>query len=149
MLNRYERFTASIAGIYRSIQKIETDEIKKYDLKGSHAQYLAVMSQTPEGITAAQLCRACDKDKAAVSRALAELEEKGMLKRESTVSYRAKLMLTQKGKEAAGYVCRKAEAAVRLAEANISDEERETMYATLDMIAAHLRAICKDGLPDE
>lgn len=149
MLSRYERFSAAIAGIYRSIQKIETDEIKKYDLKGSHAQYLAVMAQNPEGITAAQLCRICDKDKAAVSRALAELEGKGMITRENYTSYRAKLKLTEKGQEAAKYVCRKAETAVRLAEQDLSEEHREILYATLDLISGHLREISKDGIPEE
>lgn len=149
MLSRYERFSSSIAGIYRSIQKIETEEIKKYDLKGSHAQYLAVMAQNPEGITAAQLCRICDKDKAAVSRALAELEQKGIITRESHVSYRTRLQLTDKGKETAKFVCRKAETAVKLAEQDLSKEHRDILYATLDLIAGHLKEICKEGIPEE
>ncbi|MBQ6823809.1 MAG: winged helix-turn-helix transcriptional regulator [Clostridia bacterium] len=147
MLTRYERFTASIAGISRSIQKIETDEMKKYSLKGSHAQLLVVLSQNPEGITAARLCVVCDKDKAAVSRGIAELELNGMVKKDGGINYRSRLLLTKKGKEVAMQICKRVEAAVKLAETNVSEEESNTMFRVLDEIASELREACKDGLP--
>ncbi|MBQ8894861.1 MAG: MarR family transcriptional regulator [Clostridia bacterium] len=149
MVSRYERFTASISGICRSIQKIETDEMKSFGLKGSHAQYLAAMDQHPEGLTASQLCTICEKDKAAVSRAVAELEEKGMIHKENGVYYRARLTLTPKGREISRQVCKKAETAVRLAETNISKEESHALFAMLDTIAEELRKVCKEGLPEE
>ena len=139
MLTHYERFTASVAGISRSIQKIETDEMKKYSLKGSHAQFLTVLAQNAEGLTAAQLCLVCDKDKAAVSRGLAELEEKGMLKKEGGINYRSKLFLTKKGKEVARLLSERIENAVRMAENAIPETEREMMTQTLDVIAGELR----------
>ena len=71
MLRRFEEFCAIISSIQHHIQKIERDEMEKYGLKGPYAQYLVTMSRCPEGITAAQLSEMCDKDKAAVSRALA------------------------------------------------------------------------------
>ena len=73
MLRRFEEFCSIISAIQHNIQKIERDEMEKYGLKGPYAQYLVTMSRCPEGITAAQLSEMCDKDKAAVSRALAEL----------------------------------------------------------------------------
>ena len=73
MVDRFEQFAGYISGIFRQIQKIERDELEKQGLKGAFAQYLVVMSHYPEGITATQLCEVCDKDKAAVSRVIAEL----------------------------------------------------------------------------
>ena len=75
MIDRFELFVAAISGIYRDIQKIERDEMVKYGLKGPYAQYLVAMKRCPQGITASALCEVCDKDKAAVSRMLGEMED--------------------------------------------------------------------------
>ena len=83
MENRYELLSSSISCMYHDIQKIERMEMAKYDLKGPHAQCLLAMKKYAEGITAARLCEVCEKDKAAVSRILAELAEAGMVFREN------------------------------------------------------------------
>ena len=75
MESRYELLSGSISSMYHDIQKIERTEMAQYGLKGPHAQCLLAMKKHPEGITAARLCEVCEKDKAAVSRILAELEE--------------------------------------------------------------------------
>ena len=43
MISRFERFSFAISGIYRSIQKIERDEMERYGLKGGYAQYLSLI----------------------------------------------------------------------------------------------------------
>lgn len=148
MVSRFEHFSTSISCIYRYIQKIERVEMEKYGLKGPYAQCLLAMSRFPEGITSARLCEACDKDKAAVSRMVAELEEKGMLIRNDTngVRYRARLQLTELGMAAADHVEQRARRAVEEASAGMTDEQRITMYAALDLIAGNLQTICAEGL---
>ena len=79
MVTRFEQFTASVASIYRSVQKIERVEMAKYGLKGPHAQVLLAMSRFPEGVTSGELVKLCDKDKAAISRTVAELEREGII----------------------------------------------------------------------
>ena len=103
MLERFFRFSSDINAIYQSIQKIEADELIKYGLRGAHAQYLIAMTQFPEGITAAMLTRCIQKDKAAVSRAIMEMEEKGLVYRVNNGEklYRAPIMLTEQGEKAA------------------------------------------------
>ena len=148
MLSKYEQFTLSISSIYHDIQRIERMEMAKFGLKGPHAQCLLAMSRYPEGITAAQLCEICEKDKAAISRILAELEQAGMIlreKRNGTV-YRAKLYLTERGKAAAQAVAEKAQLAVELAGTGLKESDRETFYAVLGRIAGNLQGICKEGL---
>lgn len=147
MVSRFEEFTTSISTIYRYIQKIERDEMEKYGLKGAFAQYLIVMYRYPDGITAAQLCEVCDKDKAAVSRILSEMEAKGLVLRDGT-NYRTLVQLTPAGKEAAHFVSNRAKIAVALAGKGLSDEDRRAYCAALDRIASNLQSICKEGIPE-
>ena len=148
MTSRFEQFSASVSCIHRCIQKIERVEMAKYGLKGPHAQCLLVMNKHPEGITAARLCEACEKDKAAISRTLAELEEAGMVIRENRNGsrYRSSLMLTEQGKAAAGNVAEKARLAVELAGTGFGEEEREVFYRVLSIIAGNLHKLCREGL---
>lgn len=148
MVHRYERFTAAVSGINRCVQKIEADEMEKHGLRGSHAQYLAALRRNEQGLTISQLSEMCMKDKAAVSRAVAEMEEKALVIRETVGDnlYRAAVILTDKGKEIAEYVARRATSAVE--HAGLGEQEIEKFYSALDLIASNLKEICKKGLPE-
>jgi len=147
MLSRFTEFCSSISAINRAIQKIEREEMEHYGNKGAYAQYLVAMIRYPEGMTASQLCELCDRDKAAVSRAVSEMEEKGLITREDS-QYRAKLFLTETGRQAAQFVCDRAVVAVTEAGKGLGDEERSNFYSALHLIAANLQSLSKDGLPD-
>ena len=151
MLDRFEQFTAAISTIYRFVQKIERDEMEKYGLKGACAQYLLAMARHPEGITAAALCDVCDRDKAAVSRILSEMEEKGLIARAHSgeSQYRAPLVLTAAGQKAANYVNQKASRAAELAGQGLSDEDRTVLYASLDRITANIAHLSRAGIPEQ
>ena len=148
MESRYELISASISSMYHDIQKIERVEMAQYGLKGPHAQCLLAMKRYPEGITSARLCEVCDKDKAAISRTLAELEEAGMVIRENRNGsrYRASLMLTAQGLAAAEAVVEKARLAVEKAGTGFGEEEREVFYRVLSIIAGNLHKLCREGL---
>lgn len=148
MVSRFEHFSTAISCIYRYIQKIERIEMENYGLKGPHAQCLLAMRRYPEGITAARLCDVCDKDKAAISRMMTELEEKGMIVRGETGGnrYRMQLKLTALGEEAADHVEQRAKLAVEEASCGMTDEQRTTLYTVLDLIAGNLQTICAEGL---
>lgn len=149
MLERFEQFTSAISALYRDVQKIERDEMEKQGLRGAFAQYLLAISRHPEGLTAAALCEICDKDKAAVSRIITEMEAKGLLEKENdgTSQYRAKLRLTKAGHDAANFVRERASIAVELAGSGLSEEERKIFYSTLERICANLQQICSHGIP--
>lgn len=150
MISVYEHFSLSISSIYHDIQKIERTEMEKFELKGPHAQTLLAMQRHPEGITAVHLCEICEKDKAAISRSVAELEEKGMVLRNQINGspYRARLTLTEKGHLAAQAVSEKARQAVEQAGAGLEDDQRAVFYEVLAMIAGNLHTICKNGLKE-
>ena len=146
MVSRFEQFAASISAVYHYIQKIERTEMANFGMKGPHAQYLIAMVRYPQGITAAQLGKICDKDKAAVSRAVAELEKEGLVRRLDARTYRTPLMLTEKGSAAAAIVNRKAAQAVEAAGHGLTDENRRIFYEALDLIASNLHRISTEGI---
>lgn len=151
MKSRYEEFAGIISAISRSIEKIERDEMVKYGYKGAYAQYLAVMYRNPDGITSAQLCEMSDRDKAAVSRIIGEMEAKGLVVRQSVTDsmYRAKLVLTEDGRLAAEHVCTRASAAVEAGGQGMSEDNRKVFYEALALISENLHQICRDGIPEK
>lgn len=145
MLNRFAQFSHVISNIYRNIQKIEHDEMVKLGYKGAYAQYLVALSTQPTGITSTRLCEICDKNKAAVSRILGEMEEKGLIIRNH--SYNALITLTKKGEKIAQYVCSKAEMAVQEVGKGLTDEQRQLLYESLSQITTVVQRLSEEGLP--
>ena len=151
MVSKYEIFSTVVSSLYRDIQKIERMEMAKYGLKGPHAQCLVVMERHPEGITATKLCEICERDKAAISRTVSELEEAGLLLRKENhgVHYRVPLVLTEAGRQAAQEVNAVAFRAVEQAGAGLADDQREIFYQVLGTIARNLHMISRDGLKEK
>ena len=150
MLDRFEQFTAAISAINRCVQKLERDEMEKYGYKGAFAQYLMVLSAHPEGLTAAQLCEHSDRDKAAVSRIVSEMTDKGLLlpRSQQDKSYKALLFLSDEGKKAAEIVASRAQAAVEAVGRELSDSERAVFYMALSSISKNLEELCRNGIPN-
>lgn len=151
MLERFERFSFAIAEIYRCWHKLAAEELAKYDLNSAHAVYLNNLHNNPDGITATRLGELSGKNKADVSRMVAILEKKGMLKKEAIGGnmYRALLKLTPQGKEAAQHVQQRAAVAVELAGAGLSESDRAIFYRSLEQITVNLQNLSKEGLPKE
>lgn len=151
MITKYELFSSSVATLSRDIQTIERMEMAKFGLKGPHAQCLLTMLRHPLGVTSAQLCELCAKDKAAISRIVSELENARMIRRESRNGniYRAALILTEQGRAAADAVSRRAKLAVEAAGVGLTDAQREVFYQVLNTIAGNLHTICKSGLKEQ
>lgn len=149
MLDRFARFSLAISEIDRCWHKLAAEEMAKYDLNSAHAVYLNVLYQYDEGITAAKLGQLCGKNKADVSRMVSILEQKGLVRKEGVGGnlYRAKLLLTEEGRQAAQHVRQRAAVAVELAGAGLSDADRDIFYRSLDIITANLQQLSKTGLP--
>lgn len=148
MISRFELFCGAINSISRCIMKIERVEMAKLGLKGPHATCLLAMARYPEGITAVQLCDICEKDKAAISRTIGELEQAEMLTRTDPDGkrYRSVLQLTEKGSQAAQKVYDLVYHAVRQIGDGYSAEERQIFVNVLGMIAENLQDLCQNGL---
>ena len=147
MIDRFERFSLAIFEISYCWHKLAAEEMAKYGLKGPHAIYLLMLRRSEQSLTAAQLCELCGRDKADVSRAIAVLEQKGYIYKEAG-RYRAKLYLTEQGKQMAQYVRDIAQRAVTVAGGDISDEDRAVLYGALESIAGKLQELSIDSLPE-
>ena len=149
MLNRFARFSLAISEIDRCWHKLAAEEMAKYELHSPHAVYLTTLYNFEEGVTAAKLGELCCKDKADVSRMVAILEKKGLVRKEAIGGnlYRARLLLTEEGRQAAEHVQQRAAIAVELAGSGMSEEEREVFYRCLERITANLQMLSKEGLP--
>lgn len=148
MIDRFERFSYGIFEINRCWHKLAAEEMEAYGLKGPYAVYLLALERCSDGITAAQLCELCSRDKADVSRAMRIMEEKELVCRDGA-SYRAKLKLTPAGQQAAAHVKQRAGVAVEHAGKGFSPQQRETFYQVLDTITVNLQLLSREGLPEE
>ncbi len=141
MESRFGKFTGLLIGISRGIQKIKNVEMEKLGLKGKQAVALFQL-YCSGGLTASELCMACDEDKAATSRVVKELEEAGFVFVEvgGQKKYRNKIKLTQKGETLAKIVAEKIESMVEFAGLGVKD--REKLYEMLEQILTNIQKIC-------
>ena len=150
MKNRFETFTVLIASINRSIRRIKTEEMLEYGLKSPHVSCLYYLYKRP-AMTAAELCELCEEDKAAVSRSLLYLEQKGFLirenpsvdaPREGRKHYRSPLHLTEQGTAVAERLTGRVDHVLEAVSKGVSEEDRATLYRTLEQINRNLRELC-------
>ena len=103
MKGRFDTFTTVIASLYQSVQKIKIMEMEEFGLRSGHVTCLHHLYANPDGLTLKELTALCAIDKAAVSRYLAVLAERGYAKVEEqeTRKYNLKWTLTEPGRKAA------------------------------------------------
>lgn len=151
MVERFERFSLAISEISRCWHRIANEVMKCYDLKGAYSVYFTTMSRFPQGVTATQLVELCGRDKADISRAMAAMEDKGLVQRqnEDAKAYRARLVLTEAGLALAEQINEKAKAAVEYASYGLSDGKREVFYEALALITANMQGMSREGIPEK
>lgn len=148
MVGRFEVFTLGLSEIMSSWNKIATDELKPFGLKGTYVIYLIALYKHPEGLTAANLSEMCNRDKAEVSRAIKALESKSFVVRENVTvnGYRAKITLTDEGYRVTTAVRERIKLAVEKGGEGLSETQREDFYTALETIGKNLKKISREGL---
>lgn len=147
MIQRFEKFITGITRIYKSIQKIKKHKMSALGLKGTHAMCLHYLNRHPDGLTAARLCRLCSEDKSGISRILADLEQKKLIRYEledNRKKYRAKAVLTKDGLNESRKLTKGILHAVEAGGRGISEKELESFYRTLSRIADNLEQACSE-----
>ncbi len=149
-MDRFDRFSLAITQISRCWRRLASEEMEKYGLKGTHATYLTNIYRFEEGVTVSQLCELSGKDKSDASRMMAILIAKGFVKKQLVKGslYRGRLVLTEKGREAAEQVSCKAARAVELAGKDLSEQERTIFYQAMESIVNNLKELDRDGIPE-
>ena len=144
MNQRFQIFVSSITQIYRCIQKLKNQEMADLGLKGTHVMCLYQLQLHPEGLTAVQLAQACEEDKAAISRSVAELRSLGLVENNtgSGRRYRMPIQLTAKGWEATEPMNQKILDSVMAGGQGYSPQEREIFYRVLLQVTENLQNAC-------
>lgn len=137
--DRFELFTTTITQIYKSLQKIKSHEMTEFQLKGTHVMCLYELHKHPDGLTVTELSTLCEEDKAAISRTVSELLERGFVSNDSEKKYRAPIVLTEEGRTITTQINELAASAAIAGSANMSHEERMTFYHTLTDISDNLK----------
>ncbi len=137
MEDLYINFTVSITKLNKLVQKIKSYEISKFGLQPIHVSCGYYLSKNPQGLTAKELCELALEDKAAISRALKTLQERGFVK------YLPKgrneiIQLTKEGEKLGEALSERVNSAVKAGSAHITDEERKFFYNSLLEISNNL-----------
>ena len=140
-MNRFETFTGSILELNRYLQKLKDIEMKPFGLRANHVMCLYHLGKNPQGLTVTQMAEACKEDKAAVSRCMAQLVERGLVQGnfpENKRSYRTRLTLTASGQGLVAKIYQKVDAAMIGGSSGLTEVQRETLYAAMEIIINNL-----------
>lgn len=134
----FENFTVTVMRLNKLVNKIKAHEMREYGLKAIHVLCVYYLNENPQGLRAAELVKLTLEDKAAVSRGLALLRDKGYVSYDPD-RYNAVIKLTDDGKKVADFITSKSEKAVNAGRAVLSEEERLRFYKSLHCIADNLQ----------
>lgn len=138
----FESFVISILKLYRMVQRIKNYEMREYGLKSIHVMCIYYLNEHEEGVTSGELMRLTHEDKAAISRAVAQLREKNYVEYDAG-KYNGRVVLTEEGKKIAQSVVEKSDRAVDAGSTHFTEEERATFYGSLNEIAENLEVYYK------
>ena len=150
----FEDFVGVITRCSKQIQRIKAARASEWGLRGTDVMVLYYLERNPDGVTSSELARLVGVDRAAMSRTVARLTAAGLVLPDderacaaapvaTTRSYRAPLGLSERGRAAARELDAAIDDVVASAARGFSTAERETMYATLDVILRNLTAIAE------
>ena len=137
MENIFENFTITILKLNKLVHKIKNFEMQEYGLKTIHVMCVYYLGSRPEGLTASELTKLTLEDKAAISRALKVLQEKGYASYDSN-KYNAQIHLTDEGRKLASFISKKADKAVSAGSYDFTEQQRVSFYNQLLTIADNL-----------
>lgn len=146
MNNRFESFVGTIYVLNKEIQRIKALKMKQFGLRATDTMTMYYLGQHPEGLPEAELARLVRVDRAAITRTVAKLREQGFVRLanwDGGTRYRVPVVLTERGQAATKEMDQIIYDVVEQASADISEGEREAMYATLAQIAQKLEEIGK------
>lgn len=137
MQDTFAQFTLVILKMSKLVQKIKAQEMNKFDLKAVHVMCLYLLRVHPEGFSISELCRQTLDDKAAMSRAVAQLRERGFVTSKPS-GHSFTVRLTEEGECFADYIASRVGCAVAAGSVEMTDEERSRFFSVLEEICSKL-----------
>ena len=148
MENRFEKFSIAVLELNRCLQRIKDLEMRKFGLRSAHTMCVFYLGQHPEGLTVTQLSEICREDKAAVSRCLSQLAQRELVVSyapRNLRAYRNPYRLTEKGRLLAKQMDERVAEALHWGGRGLTEEQRETFYASAQIILDNLSHYPEDG----
>ena len=124
--SRFDMFIKSMDVLSKVIQRVKNAGLEKYGLKSIHFMilfYLELINLTLE-------------DKAAISRGIASLVDKGYVN--YSKKYKSRITLTEEGKRISSELSLTQEKAVHVSGEGMSEEEKEMFYRCLKLVSKNL-----------
>lgn len=136
------KFTSVFTEIGHNVHRIKTECMAEFGLKSSHLFCLYYLYNNSPLCTT-ELLKLCCEDKGSLSRTIKYLKENGYIVSRNSLTniYRVPLTLTEKGMNTGEKITKKISALFPLANSGISNEEKESMYKTLEKISTNLNKI--------
>lgn len=147
MGDRFELFVMSVTRAYKYISQIKKHESANFGIKGIHVMCMVFLGKHENGLTAAELTAMCCEDKAAISRTVDSLAEKGYLsysENDPKKRWRSKIMLTAKGREQADRMSALINDIVGIISEGLSIEDEVRFYRTFSHINDNLASYFAD-----
>ena len=142
MTGGFVQFTVAISRLNKLVQKIKTEGMRLFDLKGVHTLCLYQLMQRPEGMNFNEIAGSCDLDRALVSRMLKELQEKGLIRKDGEPGkYKATYFLTGKARGWVTEICRIVDEAQAFVDVGVSEEELAVFYKVLGQLTGNFERL--------
>lgn len=144
MRERVTEFTTLIPLAYKKLQQIKKQQSAAYDvydIKGVHVMCLYHLGRHAGGLTVTELASLCCEDKAATSRTVEYLVERGYVvheKAQSRKRWRSKVQLTDSGQALCKVVDNIASQASAVITSGIPEKDVQIFYDVLNQMIANM-----------
>ena len=144
---KFESFVNTVTRAYKTLSRLKNQVTESMGLRGNHVMCMHYLGKNPEGLTATELCKLCNEDKAAVSRTVLDLTQKGLViptDIESKRKYRTVIKLSPLGEEYNSRIGNIIVESVEITTGDFTEEERECFYKVFESIIVSLEGMIKE-----
>ena len=134
--SRFDMFIKSMDVLSKVIQRVKNAGLEKYGLKSIHFMILFYLEKAENGLTSKELINLTLEDKAAISRGIASLVDKGYVN--YSKKYKSRITLTEEGKRISSELSLTQEKAVHVSGEGMREEEKEMFYRCLKLVSKNL-----------
>ena len=141
---RFREFSGLVSRAEKALQRVKTENVKDYGLRGVHVSCLLALHERPEGLTATALASVCGVDRAQISRVTAELRGLDLVCEASPGPrrrYRGALELTEEGRAAAAEMAGIVDEKLQRVSGDIPPEELTVFYRVFGAIVERLEKL--------
>lgn len=141
---RFREFSGLVSRAEKALQRVKTENVKDYGLRGVHVSCLLALHERPEGLTATELASVCGGDRAQISRVTAELRGLDLVCEASPGPrrrYRGALELTEEGRAAAAEMAGIVDEKLQRVSGDIPPEELTVFYRVFGAIVERLEKL--------